>query len=165
MCSRCPRWSQSQSLMASIRKAAQLARWRFHATGFSPPNSSIPPPRESNSRLTPDLVISMKRCPAEFSPLPPAIVCRTLVLMKEILNSPIALSQSKTKNERVLSKTLHNVTKCYTVTRGRPDETMRPASPDVIQPKARGFAPFRLPEVRRPVVTLSSQRRLLDPTS
>ena len=52
-----------------------------------------------------------KRCPAEFSPLPRAIVYRTIVLMQEALNNPIALSQSRTQNDRVL---VHNFTKCYT---------------------------------------------------
>ena len=51
-----------------------------------------------------------KRCPAEFSPLPRDIVYRTIVLIQEPLNSPIALSQSKTNNERACYTTLQNVT-------------------------------------------------------
>ncbi len=77
-----------------------------------------------------------KRCLVEFSPLPPVIICRTIVLMEDSLNSPVALSQSRTQNEPVL---LHNVTKCYTVTREPPDETMRLVSPDCHPTKGTGF--------------------------
>ncbi len=83
-----------------------------------------------------------KRCPAEFSPLPLGLEYRTIVLMQETLNSPIALSQSRNKNERVLYATLHNVTKCYTVTRGPPDETLRPVSPDCHPAKGTALGPI-----------------------
>ena len=134
--------------MSAFAGFAPTTVCRHHAVG----KDSVPiwvaighPSLLSHPQVNPNLALFLtspsdpKRCLAEFSPLPQDIVYRTIVLMQETLNSPIALSQSRTKNEPVWYKTLQNVTQCYTVTREPPDETMRLVSPDCHPTKGTGF--------------------------
>ena len=107
-----------------------------------------------------------KRCPAEFSLLPPTIVYRTIVLMQDTLNSTITQTQSRTQNEQGWYTTLQNITQCYIVTRGPPDETMRLVSPDCHPTEGTGFR--SIPSAQRFGIRsaqASIQGRLLDRTT